>query len=57
VSRDLIGLGLDHNQEVEVEGFPGTYIVKDKMNKRSTKKIDIYIGLDEEVALEWESKR
>jgi 3D (Asp-Asp-Asp) domain-containing protein len=57
VSRDLIGFGLDHNQEVEVEGFPGTYIVKDKMNKRSTKKIDIYIGLDEEVALEWESKR
>lgn len=53
VSRDLIELGLDHNQEVEIDGFPGTYIVKDKMNKRWTNKIDIYMGLDEEAALEW----
>lgn len=53
VSRDLIELGLDHNQEVEIEGFSGTYIVKDKMNKRWTEKIDIYMGLDEEAAIEW----
>lgn len=56
VSRDLINLGLDHNQEVEIKGLPGTYIVKDKMNKRWTKKIDIYMGLDEEAALEWGKK-
>lgn len=53
VSRDLIQLGLDHNQEVEIEGFPGTYIVKDKMNKRWTNKIDIYMGLDKEAAVDW----
>jgi len=53
VSRDLIKLGLDHNEEIEIEGLKGTYIVKDKMNKRWTKKIDIYMGLDEEAAREW----
>ncbi|MFO7744592.1 MAG: hypothetical protein R6V36_04320 [Psychroflexus sp.] len=53
VSRDLIELGLDHNQEVEIKGLSGTYIVKDKMNKRWEKKIDIYMGLDEEAAIEW----
>lgn len=56
VSRDLIELGLDHNQEVEIKGLPGTYVVKDKMNKRWTKKIDIYMGLDEEAAREWGKK-
>lgn len=53
VSRDLIKMGLGHNEEVEIEGLEGTYLVKDKMNKRWTKKIDIYMGLDEEAALEW----
>lgn len=53
VSRDLIKLGLHHNQEVEINGLPGIYIVKDKMNKRWTKKIDIYMGLDKEAAKEW----
>lgn len=56
VSRDLIQLGLDHNQEVEIKGLPGTYIVKDKMNKRWEKKIDIYMGLDQEAAREWGKK-
>ncbi|WP_310990997.1 3D domain-containing protein [Aequorivita marina] len=53
VSRDLIKLGLDHNEEVEINNLPGTYIVKDKMNKRWTKKIDIYMGLDEDAARQW----
>ncbi|WP_245933910.1 3D domain-containing protein [Candidatus Ulvibacter alkanivorans] len=53
VSRDLIELGLDHNEEVEIIGLPGTYIVKDKMNKRWKKKIDIYMGLDEAAAKQW----
>lgn len=56
VSRDLIDLGLDHNQEVEIKGLPGTYIVKDKMNKRWENKIDIYMGLDEKAAKEWGKK-
>lgn len=53
VSRDLIKMGLDHNEEVEIDGLEGTYIVKDKMNKRWQKKIDIYMGLDVKAAREW----
>ena len=57
VSRDLIPLGLDHNAEVRIEGMPGKWRVLDKMNKRWTKKIDIYMGLDEEAAREWGKKK
>jgi 3D (Asp-Asp-Asp) domain-containing protein len=53
VSRDLIQLGLSHNQEVKIEGWPGTFIVKDKMNKRWSNKIDIYMGEDFESARKW----
>ncbi|WP_394245329.1 3D domain-containing protein [Vibrio astriarenae] len=53
VSRDLIALGLTHNQEVRIEGFEGTYRVLDKMNKRWTRKIDIYMGNDRERAIQW----
>lgn len=57
VSRDLIKMGLDHNEEIEIDGLPGTYIVKDKMNKRWKKKIDIYMGLDEQAARNWGKKK
>ncbi len=53
VSRDLIDSGLTHNTEVMIEGFDGTFLVKDKMNKRWTNKIDIYMGLNEEEARNW----
>jgi 3D (Asp-Asp-Asp) domain-containing protein len=53
VSRDLIALGLDHNTRVTIEGFEDYYLVKDKMNKRWTKRIDIYMGNDVEAAKEW----
>ncbi len=53
VSRDLIQMGLTHNTEVKIDGLPGTYKVLDKMNKRWTKKIDIYMGDDIEAAREW----
>jgi len=53
VSRDLIPLGLGHNKEVTIEGFPGTYRVMDKMNARWTKRIDIYMGMDLAAAREW----
>ncbi len=56
VSRDLIPLGLDHNKEVYIEGLPGTYLVKDKMAARWTKKIDIYMAEDIERAKEWGEK-
>lgn len=53
VSRDLIKMGLSYNDEVKIEGLPDIYIVKDKMNKRWTKKIDIYMGLNEKAAKNW----
>lgn len=53
VSRDLIALGLGHNAVVRIEGLPGTYRVLDKMAKRWTKKIDIYMGVDREAARTW----
>lgn len=53
VSRDLIRLGLTNGTEVKIEGMPGTYTVRDKMNKRWRRRIDIYMGNDRERALEW----
>lgn len=57
VSRDLIPMGLNHNTEVRIEGLPGKWRVLDKMNKRWTEKIDIYMGLDEEAAREWGKRK
>jgi 3D (Asp-Asp-Asp) domain-containing protein len=56
VSRDLIDMGLGHNTVVLIEGLEGSFIVKDKMNKRWEKKIDIYMGLDQEAAIQWGKK-
>lgn len=53
ISRDLIDSGLVHNTPVLIEGFEGTYYVKDKMNKRWTSKIDIYMGLNVDSARNW----
>lgn len=53
VSRDLIIRGLTHNKVVKIEGLEGEYMVKDKMNKRYTKSIDIYMGQDVKAAKAW----
>ncbi|MEQ8623727.1 MAG: hypothetical protein RJQ00_07950 [Vicingaceae bacterium] len=53
VSRDLIDSGLVHNKEVYLEGFEEPFLVKDKLNKRYTKRIDIYMGVDVKKAKEW----
>ncbi len=53
VSRDLIDKGLDHKTKVRIEGLEGTYVVRDKMNKRFKKKIDIFMGTNREKALQW----
>lgn len=57
VSRDLIDSGLTSGVEVKIEGLQGTYIVRDKMNRRWTKKIDIYMGEDVKKAREWGKKK
>lgn len=53
VSRDLIDSGLVYNSPVLIEGMDSTFLVKDKMNKRWTNKIDIYMGLDIDAARNW----
>lgn len=53
VSRDLLGMGLKRNTRVKIKGMSGTYRVLDKMNKRWSKKIDIYMGNDHHRAIQW----
>lgn len=57
VSRDLLDSGLVHNTKVKIEGFDSLFIVKDKMNKRWYKRIDIYMGIDVRKAKKWGKKR
>ena len=57
VSRDLIPLGLGYKTKVEIEGFPGTFIVLDKMHRRKKKTIDIYMGHDLKAARKWGRKK
>lgn len=57
VSRDLLDLGLTNGCEVSIDGLDGRYLVLDKMHKRWEKKIDIYMGLDTDKALEWGKQR
>lgn len=53
VSRDLIPKGLDHATPVKIKGFEGIFIVNDKMHPRWRNKIDIYMGLDQDKAIQW----
>jgi 3D (Asp-Asp-Asp) domain-containing protein len=53
VSRDLLEIGLGRGKEVEIEGFSGTWKVRDKMHARWEKRIDIYMGMDVKAAKEW----
>lgn len=57
VSGDLIAKGLDHNTKVRIKGLDGTYVVRDKMNKRWKNKIDIFMGNDREKALKWGKRK
>jgi len=54
VSRDLIRkYGIGNGKRVKISGLSGTYVVKDKMNKRFRKRIDIYMGMNRKKALRW----
>ncbi|MEM9361504.1 MAG: hypothetical protein AAGA43_02665 [Bacteroidota bacterium] len=57
VSRDLLKMGLTHNTMVKIGNWPDTFYVKDKMNSRWRKRIDIYMGLDVQKAREWGKKK
>ena len=54
VSRDMLTkYGLRNGSKVKIGGLPGYYTVRDKMNKRYRKRIDIYMGTDRRRALRW----
>lgn len=53
VSRDLLALGLTRGRRVEVEGFDRPFVVLDKTAARFSRRIDIYMGLDRDAALEF----
>lgn len=46
VSRDLEKKGLTNGAKVKIEGLPGTYTVRDRMNKRFTNRIDVWMETD-----------
>ena len=53
ISRDLLDSGLHYNMKVTIDGMEGEYKVLDKMNRRWTQKIDIYMGMNVSKAREW----
>lgn len=53
VSRDLLALGLTRGVEVRIDGLEGRWVVRDKMAKRWTRRIDLYMGEDVQAARRW----
>ena len=54
VSRDMLTrYGMRNGTKVRIGGLRGFYRVRDKMNKRYKKRIDIYMGVDRRRALRW----
>ncbi len=57
VSQDLIKkYKLTNGVKVKIKGVKGVFTVRDKMNKRFKKRIDIYMGLNKKKALKWGKK-
>lgn len=54
VSRDMLTrYGMRNGTRIRIGGLPGYYRVRDKMNKRYKKRIDIYMGMNRRKALRW----
>ncbi len=54
VSRDLLyKYGMKNGTKLKIAGLPGFYRVRDKMNKRYKRRIDIYMGTNRRKALKW----
>ncbi|PHS41333.1 MAG: hypothetical protein COB07_02355 [Sulfurovum sp.] len=54
VSRDMLTrYGMKNGTKVRIGGLRGYYRVRDKMNKRYRKRIDIYMGINRRRALRW----
>ncbi|SDJ69961.1 3D domain-containing protein [Microbulbifer yueqingensis] len=57
VSRDLEKHGLTNGAKVKIEGLPGTYTVRDRMNKRFKNRIDVWMEKDIKKARSWGKKK
>ena len=57
VSRDLFDCGLTNGKKVHIDGLEGEFIVLDVMNKKWKNKIDVYMGIDRQKALNFGKKR
>lgn len=57
VSLDLEALGLARGTEVKIEGLPGSWRVLDRMPARWNRRIDVYMGRDQERARSWGKRR
>jgi 3D (Asp-Asp-Asp) domain-containing protein len=57
VSRDLIALGLDRGTRVVIDGLPGEYVVLDKMHRRWTRRVDLFMGRDVRKAVTWGKRK
>ncbi|WP_237058150.1 3D domain-containing protein [Microbulbifer sediminum] len=57
VSRDLEKHGLTNGAKVKIEGLPGTYTVRDRMNKRFKNRIDVWMEKDIQKARKWGKKK
>lgn len=57
VSRDLEKHGLTNGAKVKIEGLPGTYTVRDRMNKRFKNRIDVWMEKDIKKARRWGKKK
>ncbi|MBB5212855.1 3D domain-containing protein [Microbulbifer hydrolyticus] len=57
VSRDLEKHGLTNGAKVRIEGLPGTYTVRDRMNKRYKNRIDVWMEEDIKKARKWGKKK
>ena len=53
VSRDLLEMGLGRGTRVKIDGLEGEYVVLDKMSRRWTRRIDLYMGVDVKAARRW----
>ena len=57
VSPDLLGKGLRRGQRVRIHGLKGEFVVLDKMPRRWTHRIDIYMQKDVRAARKWGRRR
>jgi len=57
VSQDLLKKGLRRGQRVRIDGLKGEFVVLDKMPRRWTRRIDIYMQKDVRAARQWGRRR